>query len=40
MKTNNPIIDNMIDAQANAVNAWMDSAKKFQTAFATVNVMN
>lgn len=39
MKTNNPLIDNMIDAQANAVNAWMDSAKKFQTAFATGNVM-
>ena len=33
MKTNNPIIDNMIDAQSNAMNTWMDSAKKFQSAF-------
>ena len=39
MKTNNPIIDTMIDAQANAVNAWMDSAKKFQSAFASGNVL-
>lgn len=39
MKTNNPIIDNMMDAQANAMNTWMDSAKKFQTAFANGNVM-
>ncbi len=38
MKTNNPIIDNMMDAQANAMNAWMDSAKKFQSAFATGNI--
>ncbi len=37
MKTNNPIIDNMVDAQANAMNAWMDSAKKFQSAFASGN---
>ena len=33
MKTNNPMIDNLMDAQANAMNAWMDSAKKFQSAF-------
>jgi hypothetical protein len=39
MKTNNPIIDNMVDAQANAMNTWMDSAKKFQSAFATGNAM-
>jgi len=39
MKTNNPIIDNMMDAQANAVNTWMDSAKKFQSAFASGNVV-
>ena len=38
MKTNNPIIDNMMDAQANAMNTWMDSAKKFQSAFANGNV--
>ncbi len=39
MKTNNPIIDTMMDAQANAMNAWMDSAKKFQSAFASGNVV-
>ena len=38
MKTNNPIIDNMMDAQANVMNTWMDSAKKFQSAFANGNV--
>ncbi len=38
MKTNNPIIDNLMDNQANAMNTWMDSAKKFQSAFATGNV--
>jgi polyhydroxyalkanoate synthase subunit PhaE len=38
MKTNNPILDNMMDAQANAMNTWMDSAKKFQSAFANGNV--
>lgn len=37
MKTNNPIIDNMIDAQANAMNTWIDSAKKFQSAFTSGN---
>lgn len=35
MKTNNPIIDNMMDAQANAMNTLMDSAKKFQSAVAS-----
>jgi polyhydroxyalkanoate synthesis regulator phasin len=39
MKTNNPIIDNMMDAQATAMNTWMDSAKKFQTAFTSGNPM-
>ncbi len=39
MKTNNPMIDNMMDAQANAMNTWMDSAKKFQSAFTSGNVM-
>jgi hypothetical protein len=38
MKTNNPMIDNLMDAQSNAMNTWMDSAKKFQSAFATGNV--
>ena len=39
MKTNNPIIDNVIDAQTTAMNTWMDSAKKFQSAFASGNLM-
>lgn len=39
MKTNNPMIDNLMDAQANAMNTWMDSAKKFQSAFANGNVI-
>lgn len=38
MKTNNPILDNMMDAQANAMNTWMDSAKKFQSAFTSGNI--
>ncbi len=38
MKTNNPMIDNLMDAQSNAMNTWMDSAKKFQSAFANGNV--
>jgi len=37
MKTNNPILDNIMDVQANSMNAWIDSAKKFQTAFASGN---
>ncbi len=39
MKTNNPIIDTVIDAQSNAMSAWMDSAKKFQSAFTSGNPM-
>lgn len=38
MKTNNPMIDSMIEAQTSAVNTWMDSAKKFQTAFSNGTV--
>jgi polyhydroxyalkanoate synthesis regulator phasin len=33
------MIDNLMDAQANAMNTWMDSAKKFQSAFANGNLM-
>ncbi len=32
MKTQNPMIDNLIDVQTQTVNNWMDSAKKFQNA--------
>lgn len=34
------MIDNLMDAQANAMNAWMDSAKKFQSAFTNGNVVS
>jgi hypothetical protein len=37
MKTNNPIIDNIIDSQATAINTWIDSAKKIQAAFTSGN---
>ncbi|MBS1634361.1 MAG: hypothetical protein JST26_00470 [Bacteroidetes bacterium] len=40
MKTNNPFIDNMIEAQASAVNNFMDTTKKFQNAFASGNIMS
>ena len=40
MKTNNPMIDNIIDAQTTAVNTWMDSAKKFQSAFTNGTLAN
>lgn len=38
MKTNNPFIDNMIEAQATAVNNFMDTTKKFQNAFASGSI--
>lgn len=38
MKTNNPFIDNLLEAQASAVNNFMDTTKKFQNAFASGNI--
>jgi class III poly(R)-hydroxyalkanoic acid synthase PhaE subunit len=38
MKTSNPILDNLVETQANFVNNWMDSAKKMQAAFASGNL--
>lgn len=35
MKTNNPIIDSMLEAQANVLNNWMESAKKMQSSFTS-----
>ena len=32
MKTNNPFFDNLIETQTKAMNEWMDTAKKFQSA--------
>ncbi|MFN5183216.1 MAG: poly(R)-hydroxyalkanoic acid synthase subunit PhaE [Bacteroidota bacterium] len=40
MKTNNPFIDNMFDAQTKAVNNWMDTSKKFQEAISGGNIQN
>ncbi len=40
MKTNNPILDSMLEAQANVLNNWMDSAKKMQTSFTSGNMMH
>jgi len=40
MKTNNPILDSMLEAQANVLTNWMDSAKKMQTSFNSGNAMN
>ena len=34
MKTNNPFIDTMLEAQAQTVNNWMDTTKKFQEAIS------
>jgi polyhydroxyalkanoate synthase subunit PhaE len=38
MKTNNPIIDSMLEAQASVINNWMDSAKKMQSSLTSGNV--
>jgi polyhydroxyalkanoate synthase subunit PhaE len=34
MKTQNPVIDNIIEAQTQAVNNWVDTTKKFQNALS------
>ena len=38
MKTNNPIIDNMIETQTQAINSWVDSTKKIQSALLGGNI--
>lgn len=38
MKTNNPILDNMIETQTQAVNSWVDSTKKIQSALMGGNI--
>jgi hypothetical protein len=38
MKTNNPIIDNMIETQTQAINSWVDSTKKIQSALIGGNI--
>jgi polyhydroxyalkanoate synthase subunit PhaE len=38
MKTNNQVIDTLVEAQTEAINNWVDSTKKFQTAFTSGSI--
>jgi polyhydroxyalkanoate synthesis regulator phasin len=38
MKTNNQIIDNLVEAQSETINNWVDSTKKFQSAFTSGSI--
>lgn len=38
MKTNNPIIDSMLETQANVLNNWMESTKKMQSSFSNGSI--
>ena len=38
MKTNNPIVDKMIETQTEAINSWVDSTKKIQSALMGGNI--
>jgi hypothetical protein len=38
MKTNNPLIDTLVESQTQFVNNWMESAKKMQSAFTNGNI--
>jgi hypothetical protein len=38
MKTNNPFLDNLIEAQTNVVNNWVDTTKKVQAAITAGNI--
>lgn len=38
MKTNNQFIDTLVEAQTETINNWVDSTKKFQTAFTSGNI--
>lgn len=40
MKTNNPVFDSMLEAQANVLNNWMESAKKMQSSFTSGNAIH
>jgi class III poly(R)-hydroxyalkanoic acid synthase PhaE subunit len=35
MKTNNPVLDTLVDSQTQFINNWMDSAKKMQSALTS-----
>ncbi|MBK9283236.1 MAG: hypothetical protein IPM51_02845 [Sphingobacteriaceae bacterium] len=37
-KTENPLIDSIVETQTNFINNWVDSAKKFQSAFSNGNM--
>jgi polyhydroxyalkanoate synthesis regulator phasin len=38
MKTNNPFFDSLIETQANVMNNWMDTTKKFQAAMTNGSI--
>ncbi|MGZ3883993.1 MAG: poly(R)-hydroxyalkanoic acid synthase subunit PhaE [Bacteroidia bacterium] len=38
MKTNNPFLDNLIEAQTNVVNNWVDTTKKVQAAITSGSI--
>jgi hypothetical protein len=38
MKTNNPVIDTLVESQTQFINNWMESARKMQSAFSSGNI--
>lgn len=38
MKTNNPVLDTLVESQTQFINNWMESAKKMQSAFASGSI--
>src|ERR1043165_4953077 len=38
MKTNNPVLDTLVESQTQFINNWMESAKKMQSAFSSGNI--
>ncbi|HEY1041030.1 MAG TPA: hypothetical protein VGF30_16565, partial [Bacteroidia bacterium] len=40
MKTNNPILDNILDVQSQTINNWVESTQKFQQAFTGGSIAN
>src|SRR5687767_11847610 len=38
MKTNNPVLDTLVENQTQFINNWMESAKKMQSAFTSGNI--
>lgn len=38
MKTNNPVLDTIVESQSQFINNWMESARKMQNAFSSGNI--